>query len=171
MTLKKNIILKHKKNIKILKEHNTNYYNYDNPKISDAQYDQIKTDALKLEKKYPHLKKYESIDDLVGARLLNKFKKFKHLSPMLSLSNAFNINDIEDFIKKVNNFLNQKNKQFDLFCEPKIDGISATLIYENGILTRGLSRGDGETGEDIFLAQWQSLPESTKPNRAVTSPQ
>ena len=150
MTLKKNIILKHKKNIKILKEHNTNYYNYDNPKISDAQYDQIKTDALKLEKKYPHLKKYESIDDLVGARLLNKFKKFKHLSPMLSLSNAFNINDIEDFIKKVNNFLNQKNKQFDLFCEPKIDGISATLIYENGILTRGLSRGDGETGEDIL---------------------
>ncbi len=69
---------------------------------------------------------------------------------MLSLSNAFNINDIEDFIKKVNNFLNQKNKQFDLFCEPKIDGISATLIYENGILTRGLSRGDGETGEDIL---------------------
>ena len=69
---------------------------------------------------------------------------------MLSLSNAFDYEDMEDFLKKINNFLNQKNKKLELFCEPKIDGISATLIYENGILTRGLSRGDGETGEDIL---------------------
>ena len=69
---------------------------------------------------------------------------------MLSLSNAFNISDMEDFTKKINNFLNFKEKKIELFCEPKIDGISATLIYKNGILTRGLSRGDGETGEDIL---------------------
>ena len=69
---------------------------------------------------------------------------------MLSLSNAFDYEDMKDFLKKINNFLNQKNKKLELFCEPKIDGISATLIYENGILTRGLSRGDGETGEDIL---------------------
>ena len=69
---------------------------------------------------------------------------------MLSLSNAFDLNDMKDFQKKVNNFLLLKDKQFELFCEPKIDGISATLIYENGILTKGLSRGDGIFGEDIL---------------------
>ena len=69
---------------------------------------------------------------------------------MLSLSNAFNLEDMKDFLKKINNFLNFKNKEIELFCEPKIDGISATLIYEKGILTRGLSRGDGETGENIL---------------------
>ena len=101
MTFKKDIILRHKKNIKILKKHNINYHTYDKPKISDAEYDQIKNDALKLENKYSFLKNYESIKALVGARPLNKFKKFKHLSPMLSLSNAFNISDMGDFIKKV----------------------------------------------------------------------
>ena len=69
---------------------------------------------------------------------------------MLSLSNAFDLNDMKDFQKKVNNFLLLKDKQLELFCEPKIDGISATLIYENGILTKGLSRGDGIFGEDIL---------------------
>ena len=79
---------------------------------------------------------------------------------MLSLSNAFNLKDMEDFLKKIRNFLNIKNKEIELFCEPKIDGISATLIYENGILVRGLSRGDGETGEDILenLKTIDSLP-------------
>ena len=68
---------------------------------------------------------------------------------MLSLANAFNSDDMTDFIKKINNFLNiQKN--LELFSEPKIDGISATLIYENGVLTKGLSRGDGIVGEDIL---------------------
>ena len=69
---------------------------------------------------------------------------------MLSLSNAFNAKDMQDFIQKINNFLSQKNTKIELFCEPKIDGISATLIYENGILKKGLSRGDGKIGEDIL---------------------
>ena len=69
---------------------------------------------------------------------------------MLSLSNAFDKNDMLDFLKKINNFLNLKDKDIELYCEPKIDGISATLIYENGILTKGLSRGDGVVGEDIL---------------------
>ena len=70
---------------------------------------------------------------------------------MLSLSNAFERKDIEDFIKKINNFLNFNNNSLEFFSEPKIDGISATLIYEKGKLTKGLSRGDGITGEDILL--------------------
>ena len=69
---------------------------------------------------------------------------------MLSLSNAFDKNDMKDFQKKINNFLNIKKKNLELFSEPKIDGISATLVYEKGILTKGLSRGDGKTGEDIL---------------------
>ena len=68
--------------------------------------------------------------------------------------------DMKDFLKKINNFLNKKNENIELFCEPKIDGISATLIYENGVLTKGLSRGDGEIGEDILenLKTINSLP-------------
>ena len=90
------------------------------------------------------------LDNNVGATPLNKFKKIHHLKPMLSLSNAFDRNDMKDFLKKINNFLNYKNKDIELFSEPKIDGISATLIYENGKLKRGLSRGDGIVGEDIL---------------------
>ena len=90
------------------------------------------------------------MNKIVGSPPLNKFKKIKHLSPMLSLSNAFNVADMKDFLKKINNFLNFNNKDIRLFCEPKIDGISATLIYKNGTLIRGLSRGDGVIGEDIL---------------------
>ena len=150
MPIKKDIISKHKKNLKIIKKHNKNYYIYDKPKISDSDYDQIKIDAQNLEKKYPYLKNYESVSAIIGAKPLNKFKKLKHLSPMLSLSNAFNLEDMRNFKKKINNFLSFKNKEIELFCEPKIDGISATLIYEKGILTKGLSRGDGKIGEDIL---------------------
>ena len=150
MPVKKDIISKHKKNLKILKEHNKNYYSYDNPKISDSQYDQIKIIAQNLEKKYPYLNKYGSINKIIGSKPINKFKKIKHLSPMLSLANAFNLEDMRNFKKKIDNFLRLKNKKIELFCEPKIDGISATLIYEKGVLSKGLSRGDGEIGEDIL---------------------
>ena len=79
---------------------------------------------------------------------------------MLSLANAFNSDDMTDFIKKINNFLNIQKKNLELFSEPKIDGISATLIYENGVLTKGLSRGDGIVGEDILenLKTIKSIP-------------
>ena len=89
----------------------------------------------------------ESIDQVIGAAPSNKFKKIKHLRPMLSLSNAFEKNDMRDFLKKINNFLNINEKNIELYSEPKIDGISATLVYEKGLLTKGLSRGDGTTGE------------------------
>ena len=70
---------------------------------------------------------------------------------MLSLSNSFNKEDMEDFLGKISNFLNYKSgNSIELYSEPKIDGISASLVYENGLLTRGLSRGDGVTGEDIL---------------------
>ncbi len=160
MINEKKILKKYNSKIKELKRHNELYYNQDKPLISDADYDEIKKEVLELEKKFKFLKLKKYSKTLIGAKPTNKFKKFKHLSPMLSLSNAFNINDMEDFIKKINNFLNLRDKKIELFCEPKIDGISATLIYENGILTRGLSRGDGETGEDILenLKTIKNLP-------------
>ncbi len=150
MNSKEKIIGKYQSNIKILKKHNDLYFNKDNPKISDAEYDKIKKETLELERKHDFLKKIDSIKGVIGAPPTNKFKKIKHLRPMLSLSNAFEKNDMVDFIKKINNFLNVNKKDIEFFSEPKIDGISATLIYEKGILSKGLSRGDGITGEDIL---------------------
>ena len=146
----KKIISKHKKLLDSIKKNNKHYYLDDKPKISDSDYDKIKLEILKLEKKYPYLKNDESIDNIIGAKPSNKFKKIQHISPMLSLANAFDLNDMIEFKKKISNFLLINDKLIQLFCEPKIDGISATLIYKNGILTTGLSRGDGVIGEDIL---------------------
>ena len=81
---------------------------------------------------------------------------------MLSLSNAFEKKDMQDFIKKISNFLNLRDQKIEFFCEPKIDGISATLIYENGFLKKGLSRGDGIIGEDILENLKNNRKYSTK---------
>ena len=158
------IVNQYKKKIEILKRHNKLYFINDNPEISDSAYDIIKKEALELEKRFPYLKKLDSLDSIVGAPPSNKFKKIKHLRPMLSLSNAFNKNDMGDFLKKISNFLNLKNNDIELFSEPKIDGISATLIYENGLLKKGLSRGDGATGEDILenLKTISKIPKEIK---------
>ena len=105
---------------------------------------------IKLENNYSFLKEKNSIQDQVGAPIIKKFKKIKHSKPMLSLSNTFNSENMKDFISKISNYLNIKNKEFSFSSEPKIDGISASLTYERGVLTKGLSRGDGVTGEDIL---------------------
>ena len=139
-----------KKKVSILKKHNKLYYGYDKPEITDKDYDELKKELFSLEKKHSYLKKLNLLEKIVGAPPIDKFKKIPHLEPMLSLSNAFGINDIENFLKKINNFLNYQKQPIELFVEPKIDGISATLIYEKGNLKRGLSRGDGQIGEDIL---------------------
>ena len=139
-----------KKKVSILKRHNKLYYGYDKPEITDKDYDELKKDLFILEKKYSYLKKLNLLENIIGSPPINKFKKIQHLEPMLSLSNAFEVIDLENFLKKINNFLNYKDQSLELFVEPKIDGISATLIYEKGNLKRGLSRGDGNIGEDIL---------------------
>jgi len=150
MNKKSEIIQNYIKKIDQLKKHNNLYFNKDNPEITDAKYDDLKKEINELEKKNKFLKKLNVKQTIVGSPPSNKFKKIKHLRPMLSLSNAFNQNDMKDFLSKINNFLISKNLNIEFSSEPKIDGISATLIYENGILTKGLSRGDGITGEDIL---------------------
>jgi len=150
MKNKKEIIKLFYKKLENLKRHNKFYFTDDSPKITDSEYDKLKIEILDLKKKYVYLNNITEGKKIIGAPPSNKFKKINHLVPMLSLSNAFNINDMEDFLKKINNFLNINDENIELFAEPKIDGISATLIYENGELKRGLSRGDGVVGEDIL---------------------
>ena len=160
MNKEKNLIKEFKEKVKELKKHNILYFNKDKPVISDAEYDDLKKQLFKIEKTNKFLKKLNLLNNLVGATPTNKFNKFNHLKPMLSLSNAFDRNDMIDFIKKINNFLNINDENIEVLSEPKIDGISATLIYEKGNLIRGLSRGDGKVGEDILenLKTINSIP-------------
>ena len=165
MDQKFKIINNYKKKINLLKKHNKLYFNKDNPEITDSQYDDLKKEIFDLEKNNSFLKNL-NLNQTVGSPPSNKFKKIKHLKPMLSLSNAFDKNDMKDFLSKINNFLNNKNKDIDFFAEPKIDGISATLVYEKGKLVRGLSRGDGTTGEDILsnLKTINKIPQKLEGN-------
>ncbi len=138
----------YKEKVKKLLNFNQAYFEKDNPVVSDADFDKLKNELLKLSKKHPFLKQIENIDNLVGSKPSTKFEKIKHTRPMLSLGNAFEMEDMIDFKKKINNFLNIKS-EIELSSEPKIDGISASLRYENGKLIYGLSRGDGIFGENI----------------------
>ena len=166
MVNRKELVKEFKKKIEVLRKHNKLYFNQDNPKISDSNYDILKKELVNLEKKNKFLKDLNLLDNIVGSPPSNKFNKIKHLKPMLSLSNAFEKKDMQDFLKKISNFLNLDNKKIELLSEPKIDGISATLIYEEGILTKGLSRGDGVYGEDILenLKTISSIPKKIEAN-------
>jgi DNA ligase (NAD+) len=140
----------YKEKIALIEKLNKAYYHNDKPLVSDAQYDEIKKDILNFEKKNPEITDKNSPTKKVGFAPSEKFSKVKHLVPMLSLDNAFTKEDVEDFLKKIRNYLNfEKDTPIELTAEPKIDGISASLIYKNNKIIRGLSRGDGEYGEDI----------------------
>ena len=133
-----------------LKKYDKAYFDQDKPIVFDSDYDNLKKEILNLEKKYKFLKNIYQIQSKVGYEPSKKFKKIKHLKSMLSLSNAFAKEDMKDFLSKISNFLNKKDLNIEFSSEPKIDGISASLTYENGELTKGLSRGDGVIGEDIM---------------------
>lgn len=133
-----------------IEKHNQAYYQDNAPLISDAEYDRLFNLNLALEKKFPHLISPSSPSNKVGFKAQEKFAKVKHLVPMLSLANAFSEEDIEDFIERIQKFL-LINYFPTIFCEPKIDGLSFTAIYENGYLTTASTRGDGYVGEDVTL--------------------
>tara|TARA_B100000963_G_scaffold245038_1_gene214536 strand:+ start:1055 stop:3076 length:2022 start_codon:yes stop_codon:yes gene_type:complete len=139
----------YKKKLNLLEKYDKHYYQNQKPLVSDKEYDEIKNEILKLEKTYGY-KDLKSPSVKVGFKPSKKFEKFKHKVKMLSLANAFNEEDLINFQKKNINFLAlNKNYEFEYSVEPKIDGISASLNYKNGKLLKGLSRGDGEEGEDI----------------------
>ena len=159
-----NIIKNYLYKIKLIEKHNKSYYDKDSPTISDQKYDELKQEILELEKKKLFLKKYGSITNKIGFTPSPKFNKIKHSKQMLSLANAFDSKDIVDFGKKINNYLNNKRLNLTFSTEPKIDGISASLTYKDGILAQGLSRGDGEAGEDILenLKTIKQIPHKIK---------
>ena len=158
---KKKIEIIYKKKIKLLNEYNKNYYDKSSPLVTDKKYDDLKKDILLLEKNNKFLNSNNSPSKTVGYKPSKNFKKAFHRFPMLSLANAFGREDLINFEKKILNFLS-KNDDFALsYCaEPKIDGISASLIYKNGEFKSGLSRGDGKEGEDITanLATIKDIP-------------
>ena len=170
MNQKLKVIDIYRKKINLLKKHNKSYFDNDNPTISDSEYDSLKKEIFNLEKKNNFLNKLNLNKKIIGSPPSNKFKKVKHLKPMLSLSNAFDKKDMNDFISKINNFLNIKNEKIEFSSEPKIDGISATLVYENGVLNKGLSRGDGAIGEDILenLKTIRTIPKKIKDGNVPT---
>ena len=141
---------KYKKKIELLNYYNLNYYNKDISEIPDSEYDLLKKEIIDLEKKYNFLKSKNSPQIQVGYKPSKNFQKVPHRVVMLSLSNAFSEKDLNNFEKKILNYLNKKdNFLIEYSAEPKIDGISASLNYKNGKLLIGLSRGDGKEGEDI----------------------
>ena len=140
----------YKKKIKEINFYNKFYYENNEPKIDDSKYDKLKNEILSLEKKYQFLKSKFSPSKVIGYKPSKNFKKDMHRVPMLSLSNAFNEEDLKNFEKKILNYLSENEKfQISYSTEPKIDGISASLTYKNGNFEKGLSRGDGKEGEDI----------------------
>ena len=146
----KNIKKNYLEKIELIQKHNFYYYNNDKPIISDQEFDLLKKDIINLENKYQFLKSKNSPSRSVGFKPSKNFIKVKHKVPMLSLGNAFNEEDLKNFEKKIINFLSLKNSNIiEYSAEPKIDGISASLIYIKGKFFKGLSRGDGREGEDI----------------------
>ena len=164
---KKKIEFEYIKKKKLLLKYNEYYFDKSTPIIDDSKYDKLKKEILDLEKKYKFLVKNNPASDLVGFKPSKNFKKVSHKVPMLSLANAFNQDDLINFEKKIINYLNEDEKfEIEYSAEPKIDGISASLIYKNGKFVTGLSRGDGKEGEDITdnLKTIKDIPIEIKSN-------
>ena len=130
--------------------HDRAYYDDDAPVIPDAAYDALRARLEALEAAFPELKHEESPTQRVGARPSGKFAEVRHAVPMLSLGNAFTEEDVAAFETRIRRFLNLKDEDVLAFtAEPKIDGLSASLRYEKGVLVTGATRGDGQTGENV----------------------
>ncbi len=145
-----------------INNHNIQYYAHDNPLISDYEYDLLFKELEALEKKYPNLIPINSPTTRVGSKPLSKFNQIEHRIPLLSLSNAMNIDDLKLFHTQMNKGLGDND--FEYVGEPKLDGLAVELIYEDGYFIKGSTRGDGYVGEDITenLKTIKSIPLSIK---------
>jgi DNA ligase (NAD+) len=133
-----------------LRHHNYLYYVLDDPQIPDAEYDRLFRELQRLESENPNLITSDSPTQRVGGTALSEFAEVKHLRPMLSLANAFTDDDLQSFDKRIHERL-KTEAIIEYVAEPKFDGLSISLLYENGRLVRAATRGDGETGEDVTL--------------------
>ncbi len=144
------ILKKLEKLSKLINKYNYHYFEKDKPLITDKEYDKLIIENNKLENLYPHLVLKNSPNKVFGSKAKNKFRKINHKIPMLSLSNSFNKYDLSDFIERLFKFLNASNQfPLEFICEPKIDGLSLNLLYQNGELLYACTRGDGKIGEDV----------------------
>ena len=126
------------------------YYQDDAPEIDDAGYDYLRQRNEEIEKLFPDLVRDDSPSKKIGSAPAKGFGKIKHKAPMLSLANAFSEEDIKDWLERIRRFLNiPETEEIEVFAEPKMDGLSFSARYENGIFIQGATRGDGEVGEDI----------------------
>lgn len=139
---------RHEELKKIISEHDYNYHVLDKPTVSDYDYDQLYVELLKIEKDPSGLDLSDSPSQRVGGSPLGSFEKVAHRRPMLSLANSYSPDDIVEFDERVRKFL-KTEKTIEYFAEPKFDGLSMELVYENGALVRAITRGDGSTGEDV----------------------
>ena len=150
-------------------EHNKKYHQDNNPSISDAEYDELVREAIEIEKEFPEFKQTNSPTDLVGSAPLDGFAKIQHKIPMLSIQNAKNIDEVNNWVDGLKSFLLLEDKEeIEFIAEPKIDGLSATLIYDKGELILGATRGDGAFGEDVTdnLRTIIDIPKSLNKNLA-----
>ena len=156
--------------------HNNLYYNEDKPLISDMEYDALMRELKQLEQEYPELLKNKkngesSPTEKIGGTVSEKFSKVRHRVPMLSLSNTYNISEIEDFDKRIKKIILSENvkehsKELEYILELKLDGLSISLIYENGVLIQAVTRGDGQVGEDVTenIMEIPTIPKKLKKN-------
>lgn len=130
--------------------HNYRYYALDDPQVPDAEYDRLFRELKALEETHPALVTTDSPTQRVGATPLSAFTQVEHVIPMLSLDNAFNQDDLNEFNRRIIDRLKlQSDAVIEYACEPKLDGIAVSLLYQDGVLVQGATRGDGTTGEDI----------------------
>jgi DNA ligase (NAD+) len=146
--MKSTVRERHQKLKKDISEHDYRYYGLDQPLISDFEYDQLFAELLKLEAENPDLDVADSPSQKVSGVVIDAFQKVPHRKPMLSLSNTYSAEDLHDFNDKITKHLAAQEK-FEFTVEPKFDGLALELIYENGLLVRALTRGDGQVGEDV----------------------
>src|SRR3954471_10224742 len=142
--------VEHKRLALEIEGHDQHYYQHDAPEISDAAYDVLRQRVSAIEAKFPELVTSESPTQKIGAAPSGRFGKVQHAVPMLSLGNAFSDEDVADFVERVRRFLRLDADEIPAFvAEPKIDGLSLSLRYEDGELVRAATRGDGFEGEDV----------------------
>ncbi|MBC68799.1 MAG: hypothetical protein CL492_07870 [Acinetobacter sp.] len=167
--------------IQLIAKHNHAYYVMDQPSISDSEYDHLFHQLKALEQQYPECIQADTPTNKVGGQALSKFESVTHAVPMLSLGNVFNQEDLFAFARRIDERLPNQEVQYDV--ELKLDGLAISLWYENGVLVRGVTRGDGETGEDItqnvktirnlpkvLSSQHQAIPEFLEVRGEVLMP-